>query len=163
MKHRYLSLSSRSHQLNCLAETEKQKASDKDAFLFLVVVVVRSIFIHHCYQWLLLNHTKQGVDGSFSARNICFNRMFLAPFMSLSCTQPQCLHTTYSLWLSGILEYNHHATQSQQHLLKNLTKVRELGTSHLPSSRMPVSHMSLTTSSSLWSFKAILTASRKVL
>ena len=40
MKHRYLSLSSRSHQLNCLAETEKQKASDKDAFLFLVVVVV---------------------------------------------------------------------------------------------------------------------------
>ena len=28
----------------------------------------RSIFIHHCYQWLLLNHTKQGVEGSLSAR-----------------------------------------------------------------------------------------------
>ena len=100
------------------------------------VIIYRSIFTHHCYQWLLLNHTKQGVEGSLSARNTCLNRMFLAPFMSLSCTQPQCLHTTDSLWLSGILEYNNHATQSQQHLLKNLTKVRELGTSHLPCFRL---------------------------
>lgn len=60
MKHRYLSLSSRSHQLNCLEETEKQKASDKDAFLFLVVVVVHCSLVDSVIKDACITH---GLDN----------------------------------------------------------------------------------------------------
>ena len=60
MKHRYLSLSSRSHQLNCLAETERQKASLSDAFLFLVVVVVSCSLV---YSVIKDAHITHGLDN----------------------------------------------------------------------------------------------------
>ena len=59
MKHRYGSLSSCS-LLNCLEETEKQKASDKDAFLFLVVVVVHCSLVDSVIKDACITH---GLDN----------------------------------------------------------------------------------------------------
>ena len=90
----------------------------------------RSILIHHCFQWLLLNHVKQGVEGSLSARNICLSKVFLAPFISLSWVHPQGVHTTDSLWLSGIWEYNHSKMKVNRKCWKSLIDGVKCWTSH---------------------------------